>query len=130
MPIYKNYFYDIKYVTQTLLIYNKNTKIFSTINKDGAYRNIVILRVRVLLYSQMEGKRQQLLATMTDSCTKLESSSCTIAMNFTSQMDVPQSFKPPLFLTKTYNMVDDALTITIMSWSFASFVIWNHLEFA
>jgi hypothetical protein len=129
MLVHKNYLYDIKCVTRTLLIYNKNTKIFSTINSDGAYGNVAVVRIRFFLYSQMEGKRQQLLATMTDNCAKLESSSCTIAMNFTSQMDVPQSFKPPLFLTKTYNMVDDALTITIVSWSFASFVIWNHLEF-
>jgi hypothetical protein len=58
MLVHKNYLYDIKCVTRTLLIYNKNTKIFSTINSDGAYGNVAVVRIRFFLYSQMEGKRQ------------------------------------------------------------------------
>ncbi|CAL9039664.1 heat stress transcription factor A-4b [Musa acuminata AAA Group] len=39
---------------------------------------------------------------------------------------------PPPFLTKTYEMVDDPTTNSIVSWSptNASFVVWNQLEFA
>ncbi|CAL9132617.1 unnamed protein product [Musa textilis] len=39
---------------------------------------------------------------------------------------------PPPFLTKTYEMVDDPTTNSIVSWSAtnASFVVWNQLEFA
>lgn len=39
---------------------------------------------------------------------------------------------PPPFLIKTYEMVDDPTTNSIVSWSptNASFVVWNQLEFA
>jgi len=47
-------------------------------------------------------------------------------------MDGLQSNTPPPFLTKTYDMVDDAATETIVSWSKGnnSFVIWNPPEFS
>jgi heat shock transcription factor len=46
-------------------------------------------------------------------------------------MDGLQSNAPPPFLTKTYDMVDDAATETIVSWSKGnnSFVVWNPPEF-
>lgn len=39
---------------------------------------------------------------------------------------------PPPFLTKTYDMVDDPLTNSVVSWSHSgcSFVVWNPPEFA
>ncbi|KAF8391189.1 hypothetical protein HHK36_023491 [Tetracentron sinense] len=39
---------------------------------------------------------------------------------------------PPPFLTKTYEMVDDPLTNSIVSWSSSnkSFIVWNPLDFA
>ncbi|CAL9112763.1 unnamed protein product [Musa textilis] len=42
------------------------------------------------------------------------------------------SSSPPPFLTKTYEMVDDPATNSIVSWSPTnlSFVVWNQLEFA
>ncbi len=47
-------------------------------------------------------------------------------------MDGLQSNAPPPFLTKTYDMVDDAATETIVSWSKGnnSFVVWNPPEFS
>ncbi|CAK9199638.1 unnamed protein product [Sphagnum troendelagicum] len=47
-------------------------------------------------------------------------------------MDGLQSNAPPPFLTKTYDMVNDAATDTIVSWSKAnnSFVVWNPPEFS
>jgi hypothetical protein len=43
-----------------------------------------------------------------------------------------QSNAPPPFLTKTYDMVDDAATDMIVSWSEGnnSFVVWNPPEFS
>ncbi|CAM6032794.1 unnamed protein product [Sphagnum compactum] len=43
-----------------------------------------------------------------------------------------ESNAPPPFLTKTYDMVDDAATETIVSWSKGnnSFVVWNPPEFS
>jgi hypothetical protein len=43
-----------------------------------------------------------------------------------------QSNAPPPFLTKTYDMVDDAATESIVSWSKGnnSFVVWNPPEFS
>lgn len=39
---------------------------------------------------------------------------------------------PPPFLTKTYEMVDDPVTNSIVSWSPSghSFIVWNPPEFA
>lgn len=39
---------------------------------------------------------------------------------------------PPPFLTKTYEMVDDPVTNSIVSWSHSghSFIVWNPPEFA
>ncbi|CAM6037511.1 unnamed protein product [Sphagnum compactum] len=47
-------------------------------------------------------------------------------------MDGLQSNAPPPFLTKTYDMVNDAATDTIVSWSKGnnSFVVWNPPEFS
>ncbi|CAM6036590.1 unnamed protein product [Sphagnum compactum] len=47
-------------------------------------------------------------------------------------MDGLQSNAPPPFLTKTYDMVDDAATDMIVSWSEGnnSFVVWNPPEFS
>ncbi|CAM6011508.1 unnamed protein product [Sphagnum balticum] len=47
-------------------------------------------------------------------------------------MDGLQSNAPPPFLTKTYDMVNDAATDTIVSWSKGnnSFVVWNLPEFS
>ncbi|XP_058095489.1 heat stress transcription factor A-4b-like [Magnolia sinica] len=49
-------------------------------------------------------------------------------------MDGPQggSNAPPPFLTKTYEMVDDPSTNSVVSWSVGnnSFIVWNPLEFA
>jgi hypothetical protein len=47
-------------------------------------------------------------------------------------MDGLQSNAPPPFLTKTYDMIDDAATDSIVSWSDCntSFVVWNPPEFS
>jgi hypothetical protein len=47
-------------------------------------------------------------------------------------MDGLQSNAPPPFLTKTYDMVDDAATDLVVSWSEGnnSFVVWNPPEFS
>jgi hypothetical protein len=47
-------------------------------------------------------------------------------------MDGLQSNAPPPFLTKTYDMIDDATTDSIVSWSDCnnSFVVWNPPEFS
>lgn len=49
-------------------------------------------------------------------------------------MDASQgsSNGPPPFLTKTYEMVDDPSTNSVVSWSpnDNSFIVWNPLEFA
>ena len=45
---------------------------------------------------------------------------------------IPNSNAPPPFLSKTYDMVDDPSTNSIVSWSPTnnSFVVWNPPEFA
>lgn len=45
---------------------------------------------------------------------------------------IPNSNAPPPFLSKTYDMVDDPATNSIVSWSPTnnSFVVWNPPEFA
>ncbi|KAL3698870.1 hypothetical protein R1sor_012946 [Riccia sorocarpa] len=47
-------------------------------------------------------------------------------------MDGLQSSGPPPFLNKTYDMVDDPATDTVVSWSSTSnsFIVWNPPEFA
>ncbi|KAL2645525.1 hypothetical protein R1flu_013112 [Riccia fluitans] len=47
-------------------------------------------------------------------------------------MDGLQSGGPPPFLNKTYDMVDDPATDTVVSWSSTSnsFIVWNPPEFA
>ena len=79
----------------------------------------------------MGGERQRPLAEAMDNTARLASAAST-ATNSIPQMDAPQSSGPPPFLTKTYEMVDDAATHSIVSWSSAnnSFVVWNPPEFA
>lgn len=47
-------------------------------------------------------------------------------------MDALQSSAPPPFLTKTFDMVDDPATDSIVSWSISnnSFVVWDPPEFS
>ena len=54
-----------------------------------------------------------------------------INRNLTMAMDVPSSSLPP-FLIKTYDMVHDISSDTIVSWSSNnnSFIIWNLPEFS
>ena len=81
----------------------------------------------------MGGEKQRPLAEAMDNTAKVASSPSTVAAaNAAPQMDAPQSSGPPPFLTKTYEMVDDASTQAIVSWSSAnnSFVVWNPPEFA
>lgn len=80
----------------------------------------------------MGGEKNWPLAQATDNIAELETLPPTPAANPTPPMDAPQSSGPPPFLTKTYEMVDDTATDSIVSWSSAnnSFVVWNPPEFA
>lgn len=80
----------------------------------------------------MGGEKHRPLAEVIDSTAKLASAHSTAAANPTPQVDAPQTSGPPPFLTKTYEMVDDSATHTIVSWSSAnnSFVVWNPPLFA
>ena len=51
---------------------------------------------------------------------------------FSQPMDGLHTNSPPPFLNKTYEMVDDASTDSVVSWSSGnnSFVVWNPPEFA
>lgn len=80
----------------------------------------------------MGGDKNWPLVQATDNIAEPETSPPTPAANPTPPMDAPQSSGPPPFLTKTYEMVDDTATNSIVSWSSAnnSFVVWNPPEFA
>jgi heat shock transcription factor len=80
----------------------------------------------------MGSEKPRPLAEVIDNTAKSESLPSTAAANPTPPMDAPQSSGPPPFLTKTYEMVDDSATNSIVSWSSAnnSFVVWNPPEFA
>lgn len=72
------------------------------------------------------------MAEAIDNTPRLEALPPAPAADPTPAMDAPQSSGPPPFLTKTYEMVDDSATNSIVSWTSAnnSFVVWNPPEFA
>lgn len=80
----------------------------------------------------MGGEKQWPLDEAINNTAKPATLPPTTAANPTPSMDAPQSSGPPPFLTKTYEMVDDSVTNSIVSWSSAnnSFVVWNPPEFA